>query len=501
MDFIRSVGQDIAHGVTRGYDAVSHAADTVAHDVGHAASTAAHDVGHAASTAAHDVGHAAGTAAHDVGQAGADVVHVGEDAVHIVTSATPQRVEFAFQHYVEGSLDSHHAASSGELSPEAQKLLGNSAAGGNPAARASLSWDALTRAMGEPGSSMTDTSANDKPPTAWSLSQAMTASLDQAKQTGDYSDFNKLTKTLQNYRSPSGGYAPDPWPASQVGQCYYDDNSWIGLAFMQAYNQTGKKQYLQQAQDTFKFLRTGMVNGGLEWHQGQNPPTWNTCTEGAASELALQLHEATGKKGQNDQYLSFANQLTQNMNQNLRQPNGLYKDHVYADPALNEQLQKQAQDTSNPELAAQAQKKLHSQNAIYSYNQGTPIGANVALYKITGDHKYLDQAQQTAGSSLDYLGQKDRLWKEPGSFNAIYFRNLMQLNGVAPDSRYTQALNDYAGQVWEDGRDPSTGLFNQNGIGLYDNAGKGQGDLLDQAGFTQIFALEAWPSQDLGQLT
>lgn len=160
------------------------------------------------------------------------------------------------------------------------------------------------------------------------------------------------------------------------------------------------------------------------------------------------------------------------LNSRMRSPEGLYYDNLGDDGSLDK--------------------------TFYTYNQGTPIGADVLWYRVTGDRKYLDRATQTAHAALDHFGKDDRLWRSAPAFNAIFFRNLLALDQIAPDPRYRQALDRYLDRAWRDGRAPQTGLFGQGGMGHYEDAGPANGsNVLDQSGMAQMYALQAWPKEKL----
>ncbi len=406
-----------------------------------------------------------------------DITHPFTSAFSHVTGAVSGLATDA-GHFVENLFNPHPGPNAGELSHAQVATFNKQAAAGSPAARSALAYNAMTRFMGGPASLRT-ADHNAGRAAAWDYGQAMTAALDHAKLTGNYKDFQTMSNNLQKYQK-DGGYAPSTNGTHGQGDNFYDDNAWIGLAYAQAYKQTGNKQYLSHAQGVFDFLQKGMHNGGLQWKQNQNPPTWNTCAEGPAAELALRLHMATAQNphSTNDKYVQFATQLNNNMNQHLRAPNGMYYDNVNA---------------NNPSQVSKG---------TYTYNQGTPIGVNTLMYQVTGDKKYLQQAQQTATSSLQYFQQGNKLWQKSPAFNAIYFRNLLQLNAVAPDPHITQALSSYTNQLWTRGRTPATDLFGTGGMGHYSAPPSGsQISLLDQAGVAQLFAMQAWPQSADGTLS
>ncbi|MFN8612361.1 MAG: glycoside hydrolase family 76 protein [Vulcanimicrobiota bacterium] len=333
-----------------------------------------------------------------------------------------------------------------------------------PANRAAFAWESLTAKLGNGPTTLND-HVGSSGATAWPYGQAMVAALDQAKLSGDYTQFDQMVEHLESYRNAQGGYNP----TTRGGERYYDDNAWIGLALMQAYHQNPQPQYLAKAESVAQFIRTGITgDGGLLWKEKAARPTYNTCAFGPSIELFMHLYQATG----HPQDLQTAQQLDRFMDAQLRLPGGLYGDN-------------RATDLNSP-LDAH----------IYAYNQGTPAGAKLLLYEATGDTQYLRDAQQTARAALSYYEQGERLWQEAPAFSAIMFRNLLQVPGV--DAR--PLMNDYLERNWREALDPQSGLFERSaGQGSYDKPKGFQ--MIDQAALTQLYALQAWNPAELGQVT
>jgi rhamnogalacturonyl hydrolase YesR len=187
----------------------------------------------------------------------------------------------------------------------------------------------------------------------------------------------------------------------------------------------------------------------------------HTCSVAPAAQLALRLHEATG----DERYLRFATEQASWLNEHLRLPSGLYADNLSDSGKLDP--------------------------TTYSYNQGTPLGMDVQLYRATGDDAYLRRAQRTADAALTEF-QGDRLWTQAPAFNAIFFRNLLALHSVAPNPRYLQAVDQYLERAWNEGRSQTTGLFDQGGIGHYGNAA---GSVIDQGALSQLYAIRSLPPE------
>jgi uncharacterized protein YyaL (SSP411 family) len=291
---------------------------------------------------------------------------------------------------------------------------------------------------------------------AWPLGQLLHGRVALAMQGGDWDRVDAIFKEFEAYRSGDGFSG-----GSGAGDRYYDDNAWIGLAAMQAHEATGDAKYLRHAERTFRMVRTGQhPDGGLYWVESDRV-TRNTCSIAPAAQLALRLHEATG----NERYLRFAIEQADWLDEHLRLPSGLYADNLNDNGSL---------DTTT-----------------YSYNQGTPLGLDVQLYRATGNTAYLKRAQATADAALSEF-QGDRLWSQAPVFNAIFFRNLLALQAVAPDPSYLPAVDQYLERAWSEGRSQETGLFDQGGIGHYGDAA---GSVIDQGALSQLYAIRALPPE------
>jgi len=250
-----------------------------------------------------------------------------------------------------------------------------------------------------------------------------------------YADLNEI--------SPSGTSQPRAFesavapPKGPGGSTYYDDNAWSALDLIHGYELTGNPTDLAVAQDTFNFIVSGWDTsqtdgcpGGVFWEDVSGSQR-NTTANAGSAEVGLELYQLT--KDSSD--LSWATQMYQWVNRCLTAPGGLYYDHVNPGGSVN--------------------------TTIWSYNQGTMIGAGVLLYQITGTASYLDAAQNTAGAAVSYFGTGTTLENQGPAFDAIYFRDLFVLGQVQPTSAYGSEAQAYANFMWS--QRASSGLFLQNG--------------------------------------
>lgn len=250
-------------------------------------------------------------------------------------------------------------------------------------------------------------------------------------------------------KPPAPGY--DSYVVKEKGgDRFYDDNQWIGIAYMDAYKRTKKKWYLEKATEIYKFMMTGfdtISGGGLYWKEGDKGGK-NTCSNGPGVLLAIQLYQATRQKS----YLDTAILLYNWTERYLQAPEGYYYDMIHL-PSL----------------------KIDS--AAYTYNAGTMLEASVKLYHITQNKKrYLSAAQHIAAGSYTHFFRKGRF---PYSywFNAVLLRGYEALYAVDGNRQYINAMQEDADKIWAEEKD-------ENGM----VGRKPTKDLLGQAGMIEIYA-------------
>ena len=240
--------------------------------------------------------------------------------------------------------------------------------------------------------------------------------------------------------SPTGAAQPPAYqsavapPLGPGGATYFDDNAWVGLNLVHAYEVTSDATYLTLAQDEFNFVVTGWDSnsadgcpGGIYWEDvagSQRNATANGANAELGAELDLLTHDATDLVWAEYMYGWTVNCLGTS--------SGLYDDHVQPNGTVN--------------------------TTIWSYNQGVMVGAGVLLHQATGTASYLTQAEQTANAAVTYFGSGSLLDNQGTAFNAIYFRDLFLLDQVAPDSAYAAEAASFGATMWS--LRQSTGLFN-----------------------------------------
>lgn len=265
---------------------------------------------------------------------------------------------------------------------------------------------------------------------AWSTSQALAADIAVAKVTKSpvavarvRRDLTGLSHYWNGAGSPPGYDSYVVSPLGNGGARFYDDNAWIGLDLVRAYQLLGEPALLQRAEEVFAFTKSGWdanpsdaYPGGVFWTESRANRDRNTVSTSGAANLGLQLYLINRKQAD----LETASSMLAWVNATLRGPNGLYWDHI----SLNGRIAKRQ----------------------WSYNQGMMLGAYLLLNRATGETTALQQAEAIATASLGAF-RAGEYRSQPAIFNAIYFRNLAELNLTAPHKAYVNAMRTFVASV------------------------------------------------------
>lgn len=251
----------------------------------------------------------------------------------------------------------------------------------------------------------------------WWNAHALDALVDAYRRTGRPEIVDQMRALHVGIRKNSDG----SWTND-----YYDDMAWLALASLRAYRVTDKARYRKVAKTLWTEIKTGWnerQGGGIAWRRSQ-PGYKNTPANAPSALLAARLYQAFGDSTD----LRWAHRIYQWQTEHLVDPEtGLVWDGV----------NRQGNGTVDRDW-------------IFTYNQGTYIGASLALYDVTGEDRYLEAARRTADYVLgsEELTQ-DRILAEEGSgdgglFKGILVRYLAQLaNEEDFDERHRRAYRKF----------------------------------------------------------
>ena len=383
------------------------------------------------------------------------------------------------------------------------------------AARARFSWNALVKQLGSAGPKCPECFRNSlystQPTYVWSVSQIMAAALDVDMLIGGQQEFEWAVRPLGRYllqKEGTVGYAPgvDPTPKNAR---WWDDNSAVSISLLQAAEQLHNPQYLQMVQALWPFFEAGRKpqGGEAENEQVAASGAWGIPSTGWSDEVALLLNLDTPKNAVGrdvgpdllrSHYLAFARQNDAWVKQHLATRAHLYYTSWIDDPTKSAwydpktgQACKPRRDT--PPLPPLPSPPPNVCTWVFVMTQGLMIGSDLLFYRVSGEKSYLQDAVDTANAALDYY-TSDWLWKQPPGVNVVFFRNLLALDAVAPNQRYRETMRAYLDRAWNEARDPQTGFFTKGGFPQYNNV---VGNALDQASMIQMFAIFAWPKEQL----
>jgi hypothetical protein len=298
---------------------------------------------------------------------------------------------------------------------------------------------------------------------------------------GDLSDLGDPGDPGDPGDSPGDlpAYSSDVAGTRIGGDRYYDDNAWAGLALVQLERMRPGASRLDRAAEVFRFAVGGWDRrpdvaspGGVFWVEqgrgiGAKNHDRNTVSNAPNAELGLHLAELTGAPvaapgsvGAEDMYGWVVATLDAG-GTGEEGGTGLFWDKIRGED-----------DTID--------------RALWSYNQGSMVGAGVLLARRAGEagRAHLARAEGLARKALRHYAAVG-LESQPPSFNAIFFRNLLLLHAATGDRELREeiiaALRGYADWAWRERRD------RRDRFRISDQDG-----LLDQSAMVQVFALLAW---------
>ena len=200
---------------------------------------------------------------------------------------------------------------------------------------------------------------------------------------------------------------------------FVDDMEWMVLTQIRMYESTSDKKYLKKAMqmyDDWIWTQWGPEDeapwyGGITWKTDVEKSK-NACSNGPAAIIAARLYNFYDEAGMKvkkprGQYLAEAKKIYHWLKNTLFQPSGAVADNMARNGEINRKW-------------------------IFTYNQGTFLGAAHELYKITGDKQYLADAVKAAEYVMDHMsGNRGVLGNategDGGLFHGIFFRYFVKL--------------------------------------------------------------------------
>ena len=266
----------------------------------------------------------------------------------------------------------------------------------------------------------------------WPQAHAMDVVVDAYNRTSDefYLDYYPLWwEGAPKYNF--SGRDEDPW-----WNVFVDDMEWIVLAQLRMYESTGDEKYFAKARQMYNdWIWTNWGpegeepwNGGITWKTDVEK-TKNACSNGPGALVAARIYSMYDK---------------------ISEPGSKNKKAYFEEAVkIYSWLRDTLYDPTEGKVYDNMDKNGGINKAIYTYNQGTFIGAAHELYKITGEKHYLEDAIKASNYVIDHMSTNNGVLSnstsgDGGLFHGIFFRYFVRLvNEPDLDSATHEKFHNY----------------------------------------------------------
>ena len=196
-------------------------------------------------------------------------------------------------------------------------------------------------------------------------------------------------------KAPIPSYEPAPTNGNGHDK-YYDDNAWMVLACLEAYDMTHDPRYSSRAQQTLTFVLSGWddtLGGGIWWHEKHKSDSKNTCANAPAAVgclwMAAYLPPEKAKAS-----IDMARKIVDWTETTFEEKDGLYADSVSA-----------------------ATGKMNRDRL--TYNTALMIRAFLGLANALHDTTYLEKADRAAAASDWFLDPHTHAYRDPAKWSHL----------------------------------------------------------------------------------
>lgn len=286
------------------------------------------------------------------------------------------------------------------------------------------------------------------PSSWWNSAVALQTIGDYMQRTGDRRYLPQLDNTFEKDKGvfPAGVLSGDPLLGNFTSRAI-DDSEWWGLTWLQAYDLTGNRKYLDMAVTIADYVHgywdTSTCGGGVWWNGERTYK--NAVTNGLWIRLTAELHNRI-----RGDHVWLARSRTA---WDWFTGSGM----INADGLVNDGLTDAC--TNNGQT-------------VWSYNQGMAIGAGLELWRATRDPHILTTVRQLAdaaiipgglvddnGTLTERCDALDQTCDDNGKqFKGIFMRYWTDLVDTTHDQHYAAFLDTQADTLWNDDRDAANRL-------------------------------------------
>jgi hypothetical protein len=240
--------------------------------------------------------------------------------------------------------------------------------------------------------------------------------------------FFKSMDRYWDFKAAIPGYEPVPTRGNGNDK-YYDDNEWMVITFIEAYEMTHEQQYLQRAIETLKFVLSGeddQLGGGNWWHEGHKGGSKNTCSNAPAAFACLRVAKFL-PAAQARTAVSTAAKIVDWTDSHLEARDGLFMDN---------------------EVVATEKKN----GGKLTYNTALMIRSDLGLFRWTGESRYLQMAKRSAKASDFFLDSRTGAYRDDLKWSNLLMEADLEMYRFTHDGYLltrAKANADHAYQVWK----------------------------------------------------
>lgn len=226
------------------------------------------------------------------------------------------------------------------------------------------------------------------------------------------------------------GYEPCPTRGGGNDK-YYDDNAWLVINLAEAYQLTGRSEYIRRSYDTLTFVMSGWddtLGGGIWWHEQHKGNGKNTCINAPAAVGCLTL--AKYRKDRRERMVGRAREIVAWTRKTLQADSGLYMDSINA-----------------------ATREIN--RATLTYNSGLMLRAELMLYQATNDESHLREARRIAAAADRLCHAGTLVYRDPPKWAHLMVEADLEFHRKTGDARALQrakANADTSYQHWKQGK-------------------------------------------------
>jgi len=232
----------------------------------------------------------------------------------------------------------------------------------------------------------------------------------------------------------------EPWPTRGNGNDkYYDDNQWMVITFLDAYELTKDKKYLNRADEALKFALSGwdeQMGGGIWWHEQHKSDSKNTCSNAPAAVACLRM---AGYR-RREENIAMAKKIVTWTNEHFQDADALFFDNKHVTTG-----------------------KMN--RAKLTYNTALMLRANLGLYRLTGEARYLAEAKRISTACDWFVSNETGAYRDNVKFGHLQVEADLEFAKTTGDERALARARRNGEVAYENWRkNPSPDLIEQASV-------------------------------------